>query len=181
MSQLEAGKTYHIFNQGNNREPLFKEQQNYSYFLSKIEKYFLEFFEVYGYCLLSNHFHIILKMKEDADEYKATRAISNCFNAYAKAINKKYNRSGSLFRARFKRKEIENERYLKNVIAYVSANAVHHNFKDSIIEWPWSSYHDITDDSDTFVDREFVLELFDGIENYKYLCSKRDIRLDELE
>jgi REP element-mobilizing transposase RayT len=181
MSKLQSGKTYHIYNQGNNKEPLFKETGNYEYFLSKVEKYFLDYFDIYAYCLLNNHFHIVLKMKDEADNYKATRAISNCFNAYAKAINKKYNRTGSLFRDRFRRKEIHNLSYLKNVIVYVSSNAVHHSFKSSIIEWPWSSFHAMEDQNDTILDKVYILEIFDGIENYKTLCSKTDLDLNELE
>lgn len=181
MSKLQPGKTYHIYNQGNNKEPLFRDTDNYGYFLSKIEKYFPEFFDIYAYCLLSNHFHIVLKMKDEVDNDKATRAISNCFNAYAKAINKRYNRTGSLFRDRFRRKIIENESYLKNVIAYVSSNAVHHKFKESVIEWPWSSYHGMEDASDKILDKVFVLELFDGLENYKIFSSKNDLILNELE
>ncbi|MGB5981447.1 MAG: transposase [Nonlabens sp.] len=181
MSKLQSGKTYHIYNQGNNRESLFREQQNYPYFLSRVEKYFPEYFDIYAYCLLNNHFHIVLRMKDAVDEDKAARAISNCFNAYAKAINKKYNRTGSLFRSKFRRHEIQNERYLKNVIAYVTSNAVHHEFRDSVIEWPWSSYHEITDDGETFLDRYFVLDLFDGKENFIIHASKKNLDLKELE
>jgi len=181
MSKLEAGKTYHIYNQGNNGESLFKEATNYEYFLSKIEKYFLEFFDIYAYCLLDNHFHIVLKMMDDIDGDNAAQSISNCFNAYAKAFNKMYGRTGSLFRDRFRRKEIKEEPYLRNVIAYVSSNAVHHGFKESVIEWQWSSYHDMTDDQKAFIDKEFVIELFDGLEKYKLFSTRKDINLEELE
>ena len=181
MSKLEAGKTYHIYNQGNNRKSLFRETTNYEYFLSKVEKYFLEYFDIYAYCLLDNHFHIVLRVKENVNEAKAAQAISNCFNAYAKAFNKMYKRSGSLFRDRFRRKEIDNEDYLRNVITYVSANAVHHNFKDSVIEWPYSSYHVMMDNQKTFIDKEFVLQLFDGLDNYKLFSSHKDLDLEELE
>ncbi|AGC77008.1 transposase IS200 family protein [Nonlabens dokdonensis] len=181
MSKLEAGKTYHIYNQGNNGESLFKEATNYEYFLGKVEKYFLPYFDIYAYCLLKNHFHIVLRVRDEVDENKAAQSISNCFNAYAKAFNKMYKRSGSLFRDRFRRKEIDNENYLKNVIAYVTSNAIHHSFKESVIEWPWSSYHDMTNDKESLVDKEFVLELFDGIENYKLFSSQKDLDLEELE
>ncbi|MDP5101995.1 MAG: transposase [Nonlabens sp.] len=181
MSKLEAGKTYHIYNQGNSKESLFKEAGNYPYFLSKVEKYFTPFFDLYAYCLLNNHFHIVLKMKDDVDNHKATLAISNCFNAYAKAINKKYDRTGSLFRDRFRRKIIDNDEYLRTVIAYVSANGVHHGFKETIIEWPWSSFHDIASDTDTFLDKEFVIKLFNGKENYIKSTSQKDVTLEELE
>ena len=60
---LYSGLTYHIFNQGNNRENIFLEEKNYEYFLRKYREFILPIASTYAYCLLPNHFHIIVKFK----------------------------------------------------------------------------------------------------------------------
>lgn len=62
---LEKGYFYHIYNRGNNKENLFLEEDNYVYFLNLISKYLLPVSDTYSYCLLKNHFHILLKIKEE--------------------------------------------------------------------------------------------------------------------
>ena len=61
---IEPGATYHIFNRGNNGEDIFKENENYLYFLDLIRKHLLSVCSIYAYCLLRNHFHLLLKGKE---------------------------------------------------------------------------------------------------------------------
>lgn len=99
---IELDATYHIFNTGNNRENIFIEDKNYSYFLDLLERYILPIADIYAYCLLKNHFHLLLKIKDEKEispkfKEKPLLAYSNMFNAYAKAINKMYSRRGSLF------------------------------------------------------------------------------------
>ncbi|HSY61275.1 MAG TPA: hypothetical protein VK796_05330, partial [Cytophaga sp.] len=57
-----------------------------------------------------------------------SQQFSNLFNAYTKAFNKMYNRKGSLFIPNFKRKEINNETYMTQLMAYIHNNPVHHGF-----------------------------------------------------
>ncbi len=62
---FEEGYFYHIYNRGNNSELLFKEEANYIYFLKLIRKYILPVADIYTYCLLNNHFHILIRIKEN--------------------------------------------------------------------------------------------------------------------
>ncbi|MFC5195894.1 transposase [Bizionia hallyeonensis] len=102
---FEAEHFFHLYNRGNNDENIFLEQENYSYFLVLMKKYLLSEADVYSYCLLPNHFHIIIKFKEESQQevgknnskISLHQPISNMMNAYTKAINKRYNRRGSLF------------------------------------------------------------------------------------
>jgi len=105
--KIESGCYYHIFNQGNNQENLFKEKRNYDHFLRLLEKYIVPVGDIFSYCLLKNHFHILVRTKELDEELRFSLAFSNLCNAYAKAINKQYNRTGSLFRDRFKRIKLQ--------------------------------------------------------------------------
>lgn len=78
---------------------------------------------------MKNHFHFLVRIKEEAQAETAKlphQCFSNLFNAYAKAINKRYNRHSSLFQRAFKCKMVEDEIYLKRLILYIHHNPVHH-------------------------------------------------------
>lgn len=61
---MEPGNLYHIYNRGNNKQPIFFERKNYHYFLERFDKYLSNFVDVYAYCLMPNHFHFLIKIKE---------------------------------------------------------------------------------------------------------------------
>ncbi|MGB5981443.1 MAG: transposase [Nonlabens sp.] len=165
MDKITGDRYYHIYNQANGMINIFKEQRNYSFFLNKVEKHLEPVCEILAYALLKNHFHLIIKTKEVSDD-KISRAFANLFIGYAKAYNKTYNRSGSLFKKPFKRKLIENESYLKNVVLYIHTNPVKDGFVEQVVEYPWTSYHDIIDESPSLVERDLILRLFDGRKNF---------------
>ncbi len=128
---LEPDFYYHIFNRGNNKEDIFKADDNYFYFLKLLKKHIVPVADVYAYCMLKNHFHMVVRIKsveelkssiKSFNENKLSQPFSNLFNAYTKAINKRFNREGSLFKVRFKRHRILDEDYLRNVIIYLHLN-----------------------------------------------------------
>jgi len=96
-----------------------------------------------------------------------TKHFSHLFNAYAKYINDKYNRHGSLFQRPFKRKPVEDEDYLRRVVLYIHNNPVHHGFVSQLSGYPWSSYHVCLSSGPTKLQRKLVLDWFDGAENFK--------------
>jgi len=165
---LEKGYFYHIYNRGNNKENLFLEKDNYVYFLNLISKYLLPVSDIYSYCLLKNHFHILLKIKEEIgiSDIKLHLPFSNLFNAYAKAINKKYNREGSLFKERYKRKRITDEKYLMQTIIYIHLNPVKHGFLEDFQQYSHSSFNALVSNKSTKLKRKEVWELFGGKENF---------------
>lgn len=164
--KLESGYYYHIYNQGNNRENIFFEEKNYDYFLDLYRKYIVPITESYAYCLLPNHFHFLLKINEDITEKECSQAFSNFFNAYAKAINKAYHRSGSLFKRKFSRIKIENEDYLKRLVLYIHTNAQRHGIIDNFVNYPHSSYHVYIAETETSISKSYILNLFEDIENF---------------
>ena len=100
---LEPGHYYHIFNRGNNRENIFFEERNYRYFMQLYQKYILPVCNTFAYCLMRNHFHFLVRVKEveeqtsevlKTSEVTVRVQFSNFFNSYAKAINTAYNRTG---------------------------------------------------------------------------------------
>ncbi|MDD4236020.1 MAG: hypothetical protein PHF99_08405, partial [Bacteroidales bacterium] len=57
---IEKGYIYHIYNQGNNRRRIFLIRENYLFFLKKIETYILPYADILAYCLMPNHFHLMV-------------------------------------------------------------------------------------------------------------------------
>lgn len=90
------GVIYHIYNRGNNRENLFIETRNYTYFMKLYARYIEPVVETYAYCLLRNHFHLLVRIldpqdwqsSEDCQSLKSlkspSQAFSNLFSTYTK-------------------------------------------------------------------------------------------------
>ena len=165
---------YHIYNRGTNRENVFVEERNYPYFLQLYAKHIEPVAETYAYCLLKNHFHVLVKIKADvpAKDPKgfqkplgsgtgtASAAFSNFFNAYAKAINKAYNRTGSLFQHPFGRIQVDSQSYLLQLIRYIHHNPQKHGLVSDFRNWPYSSYHTHLANQVTRLRRADVLDWF---------------------
>lgn len=161
---LEKEHFYHIYNRGINSEPIFMSSENKNYFLKLLKKHLTSKVSIFAYCLMDNHFHIIIRV--DKNEKEVTQSFSNLFNAYAKAFNKQNSRTGSLFEKHFKRIRLNNDVYLKQLIVYVHLNPQHHlgiNFKS----FKYSSYQSILSNKKTELKRKEVINLFDNLENFK--------------
>jgi putative transposase len=179
---LEPGYFYHIYNRGNNRENIFIQDSNYLYFLKLYYKHINNIADTYCYCLLKNHFHILIRVKDNIPE-SATRIVqpfSNFFNAYSKSINKTYHRTGRLFEERFERKRITNESYLRQVIVYIHLNPLKHNFTSDFSQYMHSSYNTILSDKQTNLKKDEVIRLFDDIDNFIYCHNERFIRYENI-
>jgi putative transposase len=112
--KFEKGNIYHIYNQGNNRQKLFFNKDNYLFFLKKMHTYILPYASIFAWCLMPNHFHIMALINEteipvDSHTIKKqnkTRTINDSIaillRSYTRAINKQQNTSGSLFRQKTK-------------------------------------------------------------------------------
>ncbi len=101
----------------------------------------------------------------------ASRQFSNFFNAYAKAINAAYGRTGSLFEHPFGRVAITSDRQFWNVIAYIHQNPQKHGFVTDFRDWKYSSYGIILSDKRTSVNRNEVMRWFGNKDEYLSLHS----------
>jgi len=164
--KIENDKYYHIFNQAKGVVTIFKAPRNYLFFINKLEKHKTPVCELIVYCLIKNHFHLVVKTK-DINDSKISRAFVNKFIVYAKAFTKTYERSASLFKKPFKRKIIASESYLKNVLLYVHCNAIKDGFVEDPVSYPWSSYLELLDETKIFLARGLVAELFDNKSNFQ--------------
>ena len=167
-AKFEEGCFYHVFNRGNSGKIFFSEE-NYRYFLRKLAFYLSEVLEVHAYCLLPNHFHLLIQVKSGKAK-EAPAAVSNQFRrvfiCYTQAINKQQNRTGSLFQKKFKRIQIKNLRHLKYLVYYIHANPSNHIIIQDFANYPHSSYKRILNPAPTLLMKNSVLDLFEGRENY---------------
>jgi REP element-mobilizing transposase RayT len=176
---LLENQYYHIYNRGNNRENIFCKEKNYNYFLKKYDYYLSEYTHTFAYCLLPNHFHLLVRVKPYLDfplqttprkhlenEYRVSEQFRLLFMSYAKAINIQENRVGSLFQKNFKRKNVNNERYFSNLVYYIHANPQLHGICEDFREYVYSSYERILTDRPSKLFKDEVLKWFGSREAY---------------
>ena len=178
---LQEDCYYHIFNRGNNKQHIFFETKNYYHFLNLIKKYLIEVCDIYAYCLMKNHFHLLVKTKENIPDKIISQAFSNCFNAYSKAINKSYNRTGSLFQDRFRRKMISDESYLRSLIIYIHLNPEKHKIIGDFTKYDFSSFNSLISEKQTLLKRQVVLDMFGDRENFKLVHLERNFESDQID
>ena len=167
--KLEPGKCYHIYNRGNNKETLFKEHQDYFHFLCLWVKHIEPVAKTFCYNLLPNHFHFFIRIEDTNSELQASdvsQAFANYFNAYAKSINHKYDRTGSLFQERFRRAEIDTDAYFTKIIGYIITNAVKHGHCKDVADYPYSAYNSLISDKPTRLLRKKVMDWFGGKQHF---------------
>lgn len=185
---LLHGNYYHIYNRGNNGIDVFLENENYYHFLRLYAKYIEPIADTYAWCLLKNHFHILVRIKDKSEiiesdlTYNTTekpkviepsRQFSHLFNAYTQAINKRHKRTGSLFEKNFERKLVTNENYFQKLIFYIHNNPVHHGFVKEMSLYPWSSYESVVSEKPTMLKRNEVFDLYGTKEDFIYYHSQQ--------
>ena len=178
IEPLKNGLYYHIYNRGINSDILFKENSNYEHFLRLYDTHINPIAETYAWCLMKNHFHFLVRIKEVEElvvekKILPSQSFSNLFNAYTKAFNKSYKRHGALFERPFRRKQINFDPYLQNVISYIHNNPVYHNICEHPIQYPWSSYITCLSDKPTKLQRKEVISIFNNIENFKLVHEEK--------
>ncbi|MDT0650057.1 hypothetical protein [Autumnicola edwardsiae] len=176
LENLEKDYYYHIYNRGINADIIFASDANKIYFLKLYKKYLAEKVSTFAYCLLSNHFHVLIRVEKEPKE--VIQAFSNLFNAYAKAFNKQQERTGSLFEKHFKRIRLHNEEYLKKLVIYIHLNPQLH-LSENFERFRFSSYQTIISKKETSLNKKKVIALFDDLQNFEYTHRHRSLELEE--
>jgi putative transposase len=94
------------------------------------------------------------------------KGIKNFFISYAKAINKKYSRVGSLFQGRYKISEIDTESYFTTVITYIHQNPLAAGLVKNITDYKYSSYNAYLSEKETMIKKKGILEWFGGVSGF---------------
>lgn len=135
-----ANEYYHILNRGNDRNTIFFEKENYHFFLLRLQKYRKRYGpKLIAYCLMPNHFHLILHEKNGGSIHRCMHALGT---SYTKAINKRYQRTGHLFQGPFKKVRIKTNNQLLHLSRYIHLNPVEADIVKQPENWEHSSYRE---------------------------------------
>jgi len=137
------GEFYHVYNRGNSKQDIFNDKADYMHFLKLLcflntqnpqslrylsEDFLIPIYKgknklvsIGCYCLMPNHFHLILTQKEGGSISKFMQKVNT---AYVMYYNKKYKRTGSLFEGKFKSNYANDDIYLKYLFSYVHLNPI---------------------------------------------------------
>lgn len=179
---MDLGQSYHIYNHANGAENIFCEEENYRFFLQQYAKYLSQVVDTYAYCLMPNHFHLLVGVKASSDlagfenlpslsptklghasNHPVIKAFSDFFNSYTKAFNKRFERKGSLFVKHFKKTPILDEQQWQETFLYIHLNPVKHGFTKRPEDWKWSSWHGyLQPEKPSNLERSYYLNFFDG-------------------
>jgi putative transposase len=134
---FRAGEYYHLYNRGNNLQPIFFERENYMFFLHRLREYLAaDAIEIVTYCLMPNHYHLLVHLLTD----DLSGMMQPFSLSYTKAINKRYARVGSLFQGRFKAVHVDRNEYLLHLSRYIHLNPVAATLVQRPEDWAFSSY-----------------------------------------
>lgn len=134
--QISRTGIYHLIVRGINREVIFHDDEDRQRYLETLARITVDSSAtIFGYCLMDNHVHILLK--------EGPNGISNLMHrlgaSYAYYYNRKYERTGHVFQNRFKSESVEDDSYLKIVIRYIHQNPVKAGMVNKPEAYQWSS------------------------------------------
>lgn len=159
--QKSPNGIYHIMMRGINREPIFHDDEDCRHFLSLlIHTRLPDAFDLYAYCLMVNHVHLLICERSD----DISRTMKRINSRYVSWHNAKYDRIGPLFQDRFKSLNVEGDRYLLTVLRYIHLNPVKANLVESPEDYAWSSCRNLytaTEEPSDLLNLRFILKLFD--------------------
>ena len=163
---------YHVMLRGIDKRDLFLDEEDYQKFLDYIGKAKKKVeFAVYGYCLMTNHVHLLLKESEGQEIGSIVKRIAV---GYAQYHNIKNGRTGHLFQNRFKSEVVESDTYFLTVLRYIHQNPVKAGIVKSIGDYKWSSYNYYFKDKNELVDTAFPLSLFKDIKQFEIFMNERN-------
>lgn len=166
---------YHIMLRGINRQTIFEDDEDKIRFLETIKKYKDQMkFQLYSYCLMNNHIHLLIKEKEEP----ISASIKRISSSYVYWYNMKYDRCGHLFQERFKSENVDDAAYFLTVLRYIHQNPLKAGLTKNVFESNWTSINEYIHKVD-FVDIEYGLSLFSqdrdlAVENFKKYMQQRN-------
>jgi len=158
--KLSSTNIYHVMIRGNRKQDIFLEDEDRFRFVKILKKVKLKGeYELYAYCIMSNHVHLLIKEKDE----QISRVMKRINISYVNYFNQKYRQIGHLFQGRYKSEPIESENYLLSVLSYIHNNPLNAFIVKNLEEYPWSSYYLYTKKlfyQDFLIDGENILSLF---------------------
>lgn len=173
------GTYFHVYNRGNKKEDIFLDESDFGFFLLKLRQYLFpderdksrlnllpsDSFSLVSYCLMPNHFHLLIRQNLDIPTSKLLLRICT---SYSKYFNKKYDNVGHIFQDQFKQITIGDSDYLKWLSCYIHQNPKVAGLVDKIADYRWSSYRDfISKDPNGICDKDIILSQFNSDDDFR--------------
>lgn len=137
LRPIADGLVYHVINRGNNRQHVFRKRGDFQVFLQAVgDLKARKPFELYGYCLMNNHFHLLLRPTGAT----ISRIVQSLLVSHTQRYHKHNRSGGHVWQGRFKSPVIQNDEHLLNVLQYIEANPLRAEVVARADEYSWSSY-----------------------------------------
>ena len=195
------GHFYHVYNRGSERRSTFENQRDYQRFLKTLKYYQIEgpkprfskfpsltitkldnskrLVEIIAYCLMPNHFHLLLKQVRDNG---ITESLSKVSNSYTKYFNTKHSRVGHLFQGEFKAVIIESDEQLVHVSRYIHLNPISSALVKNLEQYKWSSYPEyLNTGTQGFCSKKDILGYFKDYRDYQQFVLDQESYAQEIE
>nr|WP_312576573.1 transposase [Sedimentibacter sp.] len=183
--RLSETGIYHVIFRGVNRYDIFEEDKDYEKILEIISdlKEMMKL-EIYAYCLMSNHVHILVKEANIGD---ISIIMQRMLTRYAGWYNRKYGRSGILISNRFKSEPVESDEYLLTLARYIHQNPVKAGISTGVDEYKWSSFKEYSGQgelTDTYfllslLDKECFIKFNNEVENMEFELNFKSNKKDD--
>jgi len=154
---LSDGYIYHVLNRGNGGQKVFHKNKDYEAFVGLMgeakERYSVK---ILGYCLMPNHFHIVVEpvLAEELSKY-----MQWLMTSHVRRYHTHYGTSGHVWQGRYKSFIIQKDDHLLTVLRYVESNPIRAGLVGSAREWAWSSHREVIGERPHFLIDKVPLEL----------------------
>ena len=160
---------YHVMVQGINKEHIFEKDECKKTYIKLLKKYSYECDTLLvAYCIMGNHAHLLLKIKNILDLSKCMKKINTTFAIY---YNELFNRVGFVFRDRFKSEAIYDKYYLHNCIKYIHNNPIKANILKDVGKYEYSSYHIY---KNKLLEKELYEDIFNNEDEYYDIINSKN-------
>jgi len=193
VKQYVENGVYHVYNRGVEKRTIFLDDRDYKTFLYFLKQYlteeddpvkdptnykgrtfvrrsFVGRIELLAYCLMPNHFHLLIKQKGENDLKEFMQCLATSYSLY---FNDRYERVGSLFQGRYKGVLVRDDNYLLHLSRYIHLNPIKDDKGPTFVkmqEYDWSSYQDYFGKRNTkWVKPELILGYFEDNKKQKII------------
>ena len=154
---LRENCIYHVLNRGNGKQKVFHKEQDYKAFVDLMKEAETHYsVKIFAYCLMPNHFHIILMPLKGEELSKWMQWL---MTSHVRRYHKHYETSGHIWQGRFKSFIVQEDNYLLTVIRYVEGNPVRAGLVGSARDWLWSSHRETIGERSKLLISEIPIEL----------------------
>jgi putative transposase len=153
--QSQSG-IYHLILRGINKQVIFEDDEDRERFMWCLQYYKeLSQYKMYGYCLMNNHIHLLIKEGKEP----IAKTMKRIGVSYVSWFNRKYGRCGHLFQDRFKSEAVESDEYFLMVLRYIHQNPMKTGEVKKIAAYHWSSFREYLGEN-RLVDTDFAMGIF---------------------